>query len=82
VPITGVVDVVLLDADLREQEFLTEWFRAARGQIVARNPPALLAKLPRDSWTYLGVTGRDATGVHRHNVVRLRVTASSGGGVR
>jgi hypothetical protein len=78
VPVARLIDVELLDADLREQEFLTERFRAARGQIVARNAPDLLAKLPKDTWMYLSVTGRDATGVHRHNVVRLRVTASSG----
>lgn len=79
VPIAGLVDAELLDADLREQEYLTEWFRAARAQIVARNAPDLLAKLPKDSWMYLSVTGRDTTGVHRHNIVRLRVTASSHG---
>lgn len=78
VPIARLIDVELLDADLQEQESLTERFRAARGQIVARNAPDLLAKLQKDTWMYLSVTGRDGTGVHRSNVVRLRVTASSG----
>ena len=79
VPIARLVQAELLDADFLEQESLTEWFRVARGQILARNAPDLLAKLPKDSWMYLSVTGRDATGVHRHNVVRLRVTPSRAG---
>lgn len=79
VPITRVVEVERLDADLREQEFLDEQFRAAGGRIVARNAPDLLRALQRYGWMHLSVTGRDATGVHRNNVIRLRVTASGGG---
>ncbi len=79
VPIARVVDVGRLDADFREQEFLTEQFRAAGGRIVARNAPDLLRTVPKDGWMYLSVTGRDATGVHRSNVIRLRVTDAGGG---
>ena len=77
VPIARIIEVELLDADLREQEFLTERFRARRGQIVARDAPNLVRMLPKDRWMYLSVTGRDVMGVHRTNVVRLRVPASN-----
>jgi hypothetical protein len=75
VSIVRVISVVRLDAELREEDFLTGRFRAADGRIVARNAPGLLRVLPKNSWIFFGVIGRDAAGVHRTNVVRLRVTA-------
>lgn len=74
VAIDRLIEVERLDADFREQEFLTERFRAAGGRIVARDAPGLLRTLPKNSWIYLSVTGRDATAVRRSNVIRLRVT--------
>lgn len=75
VPVDRVVDVELLDADLREQLFLTEQFRAERGRIVTSDVPALLAVLPKNEWIYFLVAGRDTAGVHRSGIVRLRISS-------